>query len=720
MMRYRYTMWDGSQAPFMNPSAEDVLDGLTDHLLQEGDLNKALRMLMQRGMMNRQGQVMPGMQDILKQVRQTKENLLQQYNPDGVLTDLQQQLDEIVARERQALEAQLAATRQRTSHLDDESPDAAQQRANEERAIREVEDLVAERLETLDHLPSQDLGETIRRLTSYDFVDRQAKADFDALVQSLQQRAMESLLQTMQQHLQQLTPEDVQRMRQTLEDLNELLERRATEGADDRDFQAFLERHRTLFPDGTPNSLDEFLEQMARQMEAMQSLLNSMSEDMHQALQELLQGQFGDAGLQQALAELMQHLQQTMQQHSLGKPFPFQGEESLSLQEALHLIERLQGLEALEDHLENVLWGGDPNQIDAQQVQALLDHATAGQVQALKEMAERLEEQGYLRKTGERMELTARGVRKIAQRAMMDIFSTLRRDQMGQHRQSRRGVGGERLGETKPYTFGDAFDLDLPHTVMNAVMRTSSAPPITLAPQDFETYRTESASRCATVLLLDMSGSMERLNRFTAAKRVALALDAMIRTQFPRDTLAIVGFYTYAQEIDLQDLPYLSPKPFGFFPSMYSDMFHNPMGYLDLQLDAADAISGRIDVPQAFTNIQAGLMVAERLFTRQHTPNKQIILITDGEPTAHISDGKIRLEYPPSKRTLHETLKEVKRCTRQGITINTFMLGQDYYMERFVDHLTRINRGRTFLTSPENIGDYILVDYLNHRRKKIA
>jgi uncharacterized protein with von Willebrand factor type A (vWA) domain len=153
---------------------------------------------------------------------------------------------------------------------------------------------------------------------------------------------------------------------------------------------------------------------------------------------------------------------------------------------------------------------------------------------------------------------------------------------------------------------------------------------------------------------------------------------------------------------------------------MYSDMFHNPMGYLDLQLDAADAISGRIDVPQAFTNIQAGLMVAERIFARQHTPNKQIILITDGEPTAHIRDGKICLEYPPSQRTLLETLKEVKRCTRQGITINTFMLGQDYYMERFVDNLASVNRGRTFLTSPENIGDYILVDYLNHRRKKIA
>jgi uncharacterized protein with von Willebrand factor type A (vWA) domain len=144
------------------------------------------------------------------------------------------------------------------------------------------------------------------------------------------------------------------------------------------------------------------------------------------------------------------------------------------------------------------------------------------------------------------------------------------------------------------------------------------------------------------------------------------------------------------------------------------------MGYLDLQIEAADAITGRVDVPQAFTNIQAGLQVAERLFARQHTVNKQVILITDGEPTAHIRDNKICLEYPPSQRTLLETLKEVKRCTRHGITINTFMLGQDYYMERFVNELTRINRGRAFFTSPENIGDYILVDYLTHRRKKIA
>jgi uncharacterized protein with von Willebrand factor type A (vWA) domain len=384
------------------------------------------------------------------------------------------------------------------------------------------------------------------------------------------------------------------------------------------------------------------------------------------------------------------------------------------------LIERLQGMEALEATLERVLWGADPEQIDDQQVRQLMDEATHGQVRALKELTDRLEDRGHIRKGQDKLVLTARGVRQIAQRAMQAIFTSLRRDHLGKHPMARRGSGGQRLEETQPYTFGDAFEVDLPRSILNTVLRTPEKPPLRLVPQDFEIYCSESVCRCATVLLLDMSGSMERLNRFAAAKKVALALDALIRTQFARDSLHIVGFYTYAQEVALLDLPYLTPKPFGFFPYMYRDLYQNPMGYLDLQIDVADAISGRIDVPQAFTNIQAGLQVAERILARQHTTNKQIILITDGEPTAHIRNRKICLEYPPSQRTLVETLKEVKHCTRQGVTINTFMLGHGADMERFVKDLTRINRGRAFFTSPENIGDYILVDYFNHRRKKIA
>ena len=716
MIRHRYTMWDGSQEPFC-PSPDDVMDGLTDHLLQDGDLQKAMRMLMRRGMMDRRDRTMPGMQNVLDKVRRAKEELLRQYNPDGVMSDLRRQLDDIVAREHQALDDQLTATRQRLEGMPADGLDVERQRENEARAVQEMEEIVAEHREVLNHL-SRDVGETIRRLHDYDFVDCQAKADFDALMQSLQQQALDAMYKTMQQHLQQMTPEHLQQMRQMLEDLNALLDQHRL--GEPTDFQDFLERHRDMFPDGTPEHLDDFLEQLARNMQAMQSLLNSMSEQMRQELQALMQDQFQDDQMQDALSDFYQHLQAIMQRQGLGDPFAFQGDDALSLQEALRVIERLQGMEALENTLERVLWGAHAEQIDDQQVRDFMDEETLGQVRILKDLARRLEEQGYLRTKQDRLVLTSRGVRKIAERAMQNIFTALRRDQLGKHPMQRRGSGGQRLEETQPYTFGDPFEVDLPRSVMNAVLRTSDKPPLRLVPQDFEVYRTESVSRCVTVLLLDMSGSMERFNRFAAAKKVALALDALIRTQFTRDSLYIVGFYTYAQEVALQDLPYLTPKPFGFYPYMYSDLYQNPMGYLDLQVDASDAISGRADVPLAFTNIQAGLQIAERILTRQHTTNKQIILITDGEPTAHIRNRKICLEYPPSQLTIHETLKEVKRCTRQGITINTFMLGKDSYMERFVNDLTRINRGRAFFTSPDTIGDYILVDYLNHRRKKIA
>jgi uncharacterized protein with von Willebrand factor type A (vWA) domain len=717
MLHYRYSAWDGSQE-VLPPSPEDVLDSLAEQLLEGGDLAKALRMLMQRGMMDRHGNVFPGLQDLLNRLRAQKAQQLRQYNPNRVMDDLQQRLDDIVQRERRTLDEQLAATRQRLDRLPPaDTPEAAQQRANEERVIRDMEDLVGERRNLLDNLSSP-VGDTIRQLQQYDFVDRQAREDFEALVQSLQQQAMQNLFEAMKQRLQSMTTADMQRLRQMVSDLNRLLEQRGS--GQEEDFQEFLENYGDLFPDGAPDSLEQLLEQMARNMEAMQSLLNSMSDDMRQELQALMAGTFTDPQMQQAMADLMQHLQAYMQQQGLGETFDFQGDAPLSLQEALRLLERLQGMEQLEETLERVLWGADPDHLDDEQVRQLMGEEAHGQVQALKELADRLQQQGYIRKSDNKLGLTPRGIRRIADKAMQDIFASLRRDQFGKHRMARRGRGGERLEDTKPYEFGDPFEVHLARTVMNAVQRSLAGPRIRLTPEDFEVYRTESLARCSTVLLLDMSGSMERFNRFASAKKVALALDALIRAQFPKDSLHIVGFYTYAQEIKLEDLPYLKPKPFGFFPYMFSDMYHNPMGYLDLQLDAAEVVKGQTDVPQAFTNIQAGLQVAEHLFARQRTTNKQVILITDGEPTAYIKDRRICLEYPPSQRTLFETLKEVKRCTRRGITINTFMLGQDYYLERFVDELTRINQGRAFFTAPENIGDYILVDYLTHRRKRIA
>ncbi len=375
-------------------------------------------------------------------------------------------------------------------------------------------------------------------------------------------------------------------------------------------------------------------------------------------------------------------------------------------------------MDRLDRMLGGVFWGSDADTIDADLIKRIMGNEAWRQVCVIKELTEVLER--YVDRNGTRLELTVRGIRRIAQRAMLDIFSSLQRSSFGGHAIRRNGVGGERLEDSRPYQFGDAFVINMGQTIMNAVQRTDGRTSIRLAPQDFEVYDAESTVRCTTVLLLDMSGSMARYGRFTAAKRVALALDALIRTQFPRDRLHVVGFCTYAQELQLADIPSLSPKPLGFFPHFYRRMYRNPLGFVNVQVDAAEAARGQTSVPAAFTNIQAGLQVAGRLFNQQRAGNQQIILITDGEPTAHIRGRNICLEYPPSPQTLTETLKEAKRCTRRGITINTFMLGENGPMKRFVSELTKINRGRAFFASPTSLGEYILVDYVANHGAKAA
>ena len=378
----------------------------------------------------------------------------------------------------------------------------------------------------------------------------------------------------------------------------------------------------------------------------------------------------------------------------------------------------LMEMERLDRILDGVSWGNDADTIDDDLVGRILGNEARRQVLVLKELTESLEP--YVEHDGTRLELTARGIRCIAQRAMLDIFSSLRRSSFGGHAIRRNGAGGERLEDSRLYQFGDALAINLGRTIMNAVQRADGRASLRLAPQDFEVYETESAVCCTTVLLLDMSGSMARHGRFTAAKRVALALDALIRTQFPRDRLHVVGFCTYAQELKLADIPFLSPKPLGFFPHFYRSMYRNPLGFVNVQVEANKAASGQASVPAAFTNIQAGLQMAGRLFSQQRAGNRQVILITDGEPTAHLRGRNICLEYPPSPQTLTETLKEAKRCTRRGITINTFMLGENGPMKRFVSELTKINRGRAFFASPSSLGEYILVDYVANHGAKAA
>jgi uncharacterized protein with von Willebrand factor type A (vWA) domain len=296
-----------------------------------------------------------------------------------------------------------------------------------------------------------------------------------------------------------------------------------------------------------------------------------------------------------------------------------------------------------------------------------------------------LEEAGYIEKKGNRWELTARGIRKIGQKALQDIFNKLKRDGFGRHISPFRGVGGERTDESKLYQFGDPFLLDLEKTLMNAVHRRGVGTPVGLEKEDFEVYRTEFTTQSSTVLMIDLSMSMVYNGCQPAAKKVAVALESLIRSQFPRDNLYVVGFSFLAREYKPEEL---------------------------VEMGRYDNSTG--------TNMAHGLMLARQLLSRHRGVNKQIIMITDGGPTVWLEDGEWQFGYPPNPYAEQQALLEVQRCTRDGITINTFMLEDDRWMVAFVNQMASINHGRTFYADKNNLGEYLLVDYLNSKKKFIA
>jgi uncharacterized protein with von Willebrand factor type A (vWA) domain len=300
----------------------------------------------------------------------------------------------------------------------------------------------------------------------------------------------------------------------------------------------------------------------------------------------------------------------------------------------------------------------------------------------LAQLTKQLEEAGLIRQKEGRVELTPRGLRRLGNNALRDLFTKLVRDQQGQHQIHRQGIGHERTYTTKPYEYGDPFTLDLERTIRNAITRQGPSTPVRLSPDDFEITTTEQLTRSSTVLMLDLSMSMPMRDNFLPAKKVTMALHSLIASQFPRDFLGLIGFSSTAYEIRPDALPEVSwDYEYG-------------------------------------TNMQHGFALARRMLAKE-SGTKQIIMITDGEPTAHITpEGEVYFNYPPVRETVELTLREVARCTKEGIRINTFMLDADAGLKSFVERLTELNRGRAFFTSPQTLGDYVLVDFMEHKRQQ--
>jgi len=676
----RYARWDGTQSiPALD--ADEILDALADDVMAEGDLSEALRRLMERGW--RAGDPtrpdLAGLNDLRERLRRQREELQERYQLRDVLADVRQELEEIVAEERAGIERRLdtAATPPEGTAVDPSL-----------RAM--LRDAAARRLDQLEALP-RDVGGKIRGLEAYDFMEPSARERFEALTEKLRRQTLDRFVEGLSEAIQGTTPEDLQANRDMVRDLNSLLEERL-EGREpsQSDVDDFLAKHGRFFPGA--QTLDDIVAQLTERMAAMQSLLRSMSPQQRAELQSMMDALLRDDRLRWDLARLASNMDQLMPD-GLGEGYEFSGDEPLGLEPALDQIGRLQSLDALEDALGEVEGPGGLADLDRDQVRELLGDESARDLAALDELARQLEEAGYLTRRGERLELTPRGSRRIGQKVLDDLFARLSRDAFGGHRIDRAGRGGEREESTKPYEFGDPFHLDIRGTIENALRRPENAPGaglrsgrgVSLSAADFEVFRTEQLTRTSTVLLVDMSRSMLLRGCFLAAKKVAVALDTLIRTQFPHDDLSVIGFAYYARELRSESLAELT--------------WH---GY------------------EYGTNLQHGLMLARQILARQRGGTRQIVVITDGEPTAHFENGQVEFSYPPTRRTIQETLREVQRCTRDGITINTFMLERSRALAEFVALITRMNRGRAFYATPEHLGEYVLVDFVAGRTRGVG
>jgi uncharacterized protein with von Willebrand factor type A (vWA) domain len=460
------------------------------------------------------------------------------------------------------------------------------------------------------------------------------------------------------------------RERYRMDSATDQLRRRLDEIAD-REQAALRERH------GFESSrLNDFL-----------SRRHAEARNLSDAIERFREHRFEDEQAGEDYRELLEELERlrALERFLAREGSRFRGREPADYETAQQIRERLEAIRQLIRDLAE----GNFQEISPEQLRELLSEQAERSILILRDLESTLRRAGFLAERGP--ELTPRAIRRIGAQALAEVYGALHKDRPGGHEIDARGAARPRPDESRPFEFGDPLDLDIPRTLLNALRRRGlvrgPGEPL-LRVEDFERFELDFETHATTVLLLDMSWSMSWAGRFPAAKRVALALDHLIRTRFPRDCFFVVGFSTRARSIAIPDLPELSWDP--------SD---------------------------PFTNLQEGLMLAERLIAKHPSASPQVLVITDGQPTAYFDHGRLRVEWPMgfggvSPHAVAETMKQVRRISRRGVTINTFMLDDAPELVGFVEHMTQVNRGRAFYASPAQLGSFVMVDYLEGRRKR--
>ena len=531
----------------------------------------------------------------------------------------------------------------------------------------------------LDALPPDAPGQ-VAELKEYRFSDASAQQMFDALMQELREQVMGAHFRQMAEGMQSLTPEDIARFKDMLAELNGLIEMRDRGEDTQPAFADFMTRHGDLFPDN-PRTLEELLEHMAKRMAAMSRFMASLTPEQRDELMGLSQQIMQDMDLAFEMDRLGSNLANAFPDMPWGDPVMGEGEGSMPMSAAVDVMERLHDYEDLDRSMQGDYAGAALDDVDEDALRRTLGDPAVQDLRRLKQIERALEKAGLVQRRRGRLEVTPRGARRLGEKALTQIFDELKRDREGTHEARDAGGLAEPTGATRPWNFGDHGQIAVGKTVFNAVVRSEPGQPIQLRPDDFEIVEAEQRTEAATALLLDLSFSMPLRGHFIHAKKMALALHALTEGRYPHDTLYLIGFSDYARQLQPEDLT--APG----FERVYG------------------------------TNMQHAFMLANRLLSQHPRATRQVIMVTDGEPTAHLEDDQAYFNWPPVPETIEKTLTEAIRLSKAGVRLNIFMLEESEGLAQFMERLARVTQGRVFLMDDHRVGEFVLRDYVARRSR---
>jgi uncharacterized protein with von Willebrand factor type A (vWA) domain len=668
--RVRYGPWQGGPDPLAPPyDVRAAIDQIGSEVLADGNVRDALRELLRRGVDGR-----GGLDRIADKLRKLRAQARRRGDLGGTLDQVRSALDQALAAERDALAGQ---------NTDDAR-------------LAEME---------LDTLPD-DVAGAVRALSGYDWQSPEAKATYDAIQDMLRREVLDAQFAGMKQALESPDPEAMARIKDMLADLNSLLAAHARQEDTTDQFADFMDKHGEFFPE-EPETVEELIDALARRQAAAQRMMQSLSPEQREQMAQLMSQALADADLASEMAQLgdnLRSLRPGLDRSSGVGMRP--GGESLGYSEAVEAVAELADLEALEAQLSQ----GDPgttlDDVDVDLLEKRLGHEAVRDLQALRDLERELEQQGYLTRGDDGLRLTPRAVRRLGQSALKRVFDQLEAKGSGDHSDHRTGAADEATGLTRQWVFGDELPIDAPRTVANALRRkgladggpstgsgqapstgsgqapsTGSGHGVTLDVEDFEVSETERRTSAAVALCVDLSFSMVQDGRWGPMKQTALALNHLIETRFRQDALQVIGFNRHARKLSPVQLAEAEPE------------------YLQ------------------GTNLQHALILAARHLRRHPDAEPVVLIVTDGEPTAHLTrDGDAFFRWPTTMETLRATIAQVDELSRYGATINTFMLGEDEGLARFVDAIARRSAGRVFTPDIGRLGEYVVSDYLRARR----